>query len=230
MRSEIPEDTKTRFWSKTVRNGSCLEWTASTNRGGYGQFNAGGRRIVLAHRFAWEVTYGTIENNLLVCHTCDNRKCVEPTHLFLGSHLDNNSDMFSNGRGYVFDGSHMTGTKNPNAKLQQDDAERIKGMLERGASLGLLAKEFGVSKHAIYSIRYGKTWDHARARTVNANGPLTLERPSGENNKRAVLTWEKVRQMRQAREGGAKVVALSAQFGVCLSTVKQVISGATWRE
>jgi hypothetical protein len=79
------------------REEDCWEWTASLFKSGYGKFNLDGK-TVKAHRLSWELTNGEIPGDLFVLHKCDNRKCVRPSHLFLGTKKDNADDMWSKGR------------------------------------------------------------------------------------------------------------------------------------
>jgi len=74
-----------------------LNWIESETKFGYGRFFANGKEI-LAHRMMWIFVYGDIPKGMCVCHTCDNPRCVNPAHLFLGTKRDNNIDMFAKGR------------------------------------------------------------------------------------------------------------------------------------
>lgn len=94
-----PTPLADRFWPKVRKGGGCWEWTASMSHG-YGQIGVGGKsgRPHHAHRVAWELTNGAIPAGLFVCHHCDNKKCVRPDHLFLGTAKDNNQDRARKGR------------------------------------------------------------------------------------------------------------------------------------
>lgn len=89
---------RVRFWSKVKKSDQCWEWQGANVPKGYGIIGKNGRNQY-AHRVSWELHKGIIPKGLLVCHHCDNPKCVRPDHLFVGTHQDNLRDMSRKGRG-----------------------------------------------------------------------------------------------------------------------------------
>lgn len=89
-----PVSTTDRFWSKVDTSGDCWEWTASLGPTGYGQFNAGGNKIVKSHRYAYELEHGPIPDGLVIDHMCHNIICVNPRHLRLATRKENQENRF----------------------------------------------------------------------------------------------------------------------------------------
>lgn len=147
-----------RFWSK-VKTGDpdeCWFWIAGTFKTGYGKFRFDGK-AQKAHRVSYELTKGLLHPKLFVCHTCDNRLCVNPSHLFQGSHSDNMADCKSKGRN-KFILPDNSGVKNGMSKLDSESVSAIRKMIADGFSDKAIATEFGVIRQTINLIRNGKRW------------------------------------------------------------------------
>lgn len=133
----------------------CWPWTARKNAKGYGVFKATGE--VSAHRVSWVLFRGAIPAEMFVCHRCDNPSCVNPDHLFLGTHDDNMRDMVDKGRQ-----RSACGSAHPNAKFTEDDARAIRAEFAlRKTTQRALAKRYGVSQTAIHFVTSEKHWRHA---------------------------------------------------------------------
>src|SRR6185369_12556798 len=92
----MPGSTVDRFWSHVRKSDGCWEWANSTNiPNGYGCFYIGQKKI-LAHIYSYTLHFGSTKG-LLVCHKCDNKRCVRPDHFFLGTHADNTNDAIRKG-------------------------------------------------------------------------------------------------------------------------------------
>jgi hypothetical protein len=100
-----------------------------------------------AHRIAWEITNGTIPDNLFVCHKCDTPPCVNPSHLFLGTHADNMQDRSNKNRMNA-----AYGERNGQAKLTSYDVELIRYQRKDGVSVKTVAKRFGIAQSHVYRI------------------------------------------------------------------------------
>lgn len=141
------QDIKERFASKvTEAANGCHEWIGCLMPNGYGQISKNGRPAY-AHRVAWEI-HCSDPGNSFVLHSCDNRKCVNPAHLFLGTFNDNMADMVAKRR-------QAHGTRNGHAKLNEQKVREIRGSDESGVSI---AKKYNVSHSLVSMIRSGKIW------------------------------------------------------------------------
>ena len=153
-------DSLERFWQKVDKTKSyldCWEWQASTESG-YGRIGINGK-LILAHRLSWHIHNGKIPDKTCVLHKCDNRLCVNPTHLFLGTRLDNNKDRQAKGRssGGRNGGGHA-GETNGRAKLTLAQVQKIRSLLNIGSSGASIGRQYGVTKETIYAIKHGRNW------------------------------------------------------------------------
>lgn len=137
-----------RFHNKYAINETtgCWEWVCYVHPRGYGLFSISGRRGLRAHRFSYENLVGHIPDGFMVLHKCDNRRCVNPAHLFLGTAKDNSDDMFKKGRA----------PKRGVIKITWPMATNIRVMYARGSSIEFLAGIYGVSDDSIARIVKGR--------------------------------------------------------------------------
>ena len=142
------------FWKKVNKNApnNCWEWTASLDSKFYGQFRLNGKNI-LAHRLSWIILVGLIPDNLCVLHKCDNTKCINPDHLWLGTQQDNIKDMFKKGRA-----KSRIGESNPACKLTTKQVLCIKALLKNGDKLSNVAKLYNINRCTVADIKYGRSW------------------------------------------------------------------------
>ena len=153
---EKMEGVRRRLLEKTTYNAKngCLEWTPKARaNGGYGVLCVGRAGHVRAHRAAWVLKFGAIPDGLYVCHQCDNPKCCNTDHLFLGTPAENMADKKTKGRGTA--PPVHTGEAHHNTSLTAVEVREIAASSE---SLSKLAGQYGVSSKTIWRIKKGRTW------------------------------------------------------------------------
>lgn len=178
-----------RFWKNVFKTDSCWNWTGYSGDKRYGRIKIK-RKQIAAHRLSWTIHNGEIPDGLIVCHKCDNTKCVNPDHLFVGTNKDNSLDMVSKGRQafgarhgkYTHPESAPTGEKNGRAKITTGDAESIILLNKQfGIAYSKLVKMFGVSKSQIHRIVNGESWassinsKYNMPQSVSPDGQLKVE-------------------------------------------------------
>jgi len=146
-----PEDVA-RFWRYVQVGDSCWPWLGNRmvgRCGGYGRIYVAGK-LLKAHRVSYEIHFGPIPDGMYVCHHCDNRPCVNPAHLFVGTHADNMADMGRKGCTSV-----RYGENNAKAKVRREDVAVIRTSKE---TYRQLAERYGISTQQVYRIKCGESW------------------------------------------------------------------------
>ena len=149
-------DPDVRFWSKVAKGDGCWTWTGGRDVNGYGVFYDWNHKPWRAHRYMWAIERGSI-GGMCVCHRCDNPECVNPDHLFLGTHTDNMRDMTAKGRG---NRPNTQGSRHGAAKLSEQDVLDIRGDLAEGIAGTSIAYRYGVSRQLVSQIRTRAKWRH----------------------------------------------------------------------
>lgn len=148
-------DLAKRVWTKVAKRGAdeCWAWTGGIFRAsGYGRVQLPNKRGTTAHRVVWTLLYGEPHADLEICHTCDNRVCCNPAHLFAGTPKVNALDKMRKGRV-----ARLPGTKNGSCKLSEADIAAIRASAESHRGM---ARRYGVSEGNIRMIRSRETWRH----------------------------------------------------------------------
>lgn len=150
--------TVQRFWSK-VKSGepnACWEWQATLSQSGYGSFKLGDKAVT-SSRMAYALSTNDDPLELSICHTCDNRKCCNPSHLYKGTVKQNTQDMLNRGRA---SNGNRIGSANGANKLIENDIKIIRALIAHGGTNKSIALRFGVTHQMISKIRCGHFWKH----------------------------------------------------------------------
>lgn len=145
------------YYSMPEPNSGCLLWIGGGNNlTGYGRvWDSEQHERRPAHVVAWEQANGRkVPPGLFVCHRCDVRLCIEPRHLFLGTHDDNMKDMARKGRGRS---GNVRGSTHGQSILTEDQVSCIRRDRRRAS---LIAKEHGIAVATVYNLRCGRGWRH----------------------------------------------------------------------
>jgi len=149
-----------RFWSKVDKTDGCWNWLAAKFHHGYGCFGVkqtnGKYKICYAHRVSYELKNGPIPDGMNVLHSCDNRACVNPAHLSVGTQAENVADAARKGR---MKSAPMYGEKNPGAKLTEEEVKKIRA-IGKSKSQAAIARDFGVTQTLIGHVLRRSIWRH----------------------------------------------------------------------
>lgn len=149
--------TLEQFMSRCVPVGACIEWGGTIAPNGYGRISTGKTKREAAHRVSWRLHGHPDPGDLDLCHTCDNRKCVNPAHLFAGTRSDNMRDAREKGRLRT---PNNKGALSHRAKLSEHDVVLIRQARAAGESQKSVAARYGVDPSLVGQIHRRKIWRH----------------------------------------------------------------------
>lgn len=220
-------DPVTAFHARyTELQNGCWEWTGMKLPRGYGVWQASKtprgddtyiRERIYAHRLSWEIHKGPVPEGKNVLHACDNPSCVNPKHLFLGTHQDNMRDRDYKARQARGEDFHRS-------DLTDDDARAILRSEETGF---VLAERYGVSYQTINDIRAKRTWAHIADERRDFPA-MNQAPPEGSKNWAAKLTETDIPVIR-ARLKNESFADVAKSYGVTDVTIRNIWIGKNWR-
>ena len=195
----------------------CWLWIRSTFRNGYGQVTREGNNW-RAHRLAWTLWRGQIPDGLCVLHKCDTPSCINPEHLFLGTHQDNNDDMRAKGRARP-----PLGAGHGSAKLSDSDIRDIRRRYSAGTSNTVLAAEYGVCYQHIWKIAKGDAWGHL----LNEDEALMSGQRTG---RRCLITADQAREIRRLSSLGLSHAVIARDTGLRAKHIGKIVRRELWKD
>lgn len=196
------------FWVFTDRTTNCWVYLGRKQDG---------PKLYCMHRKAWRAVNGPIPKGYWVLHNCDNGACIRPTHLYLGTPVDNTQDALDRQR--TSSPVSRRGVSNINAKLTDGIVYDMRSAHAAGLSQRALAQKHALDRKTVHDILFGITWTHV---------PMVWQPEPQMLNRAGKLTPKLVRQLRKEHEQGLSAYALGKKFGVCKKTALQVIKRQLW--
>ena len=152
-----------RFYKKIEKTDYCWVWLGAKTGSGYGVVRGPDSRMMGAHVASYLIHNGPIEVGQQICHICDNKLCVNPNHLFIGTQLDNMHDMISKGRqatGEKLNHPSQKGELNSGSKLTEDQVIKEKKLYSEGYRQCEIMRLLGITRANIWAIVHGVSWNH----------------------------------------------------------------------
>jgi hypothetical protein len=169
---KVSPEVEERFWDKVLKisEDGCWLWIAGKVSKGYGAFSPPGKTQWAAHRFSFLLRHGRIKRDAYICHTCDVPACVNPAHLWEGTHEKNMADMVAKNRSAtgernascLYPEKRKRGELHPKAILTAELVREIRRLRKEGVFIKQIAKQLNTSWHATYDVLRNRTWRHVK--------------------------------------------------------------------
>lgn len=153
------ERIRSSFEKYVIKNEGCWDWKGYFDKDGYPLLNSGyngrGFKERRGNRISWVIYKGEIPEGKYILHSCDNPRCTNPDHLFLGTCLENNRDKVFKGRG-------NKGSKHGNSKLTEEQVKNMRVKFRDGVMIKRIMEDYKISRQTAYDIKYGNVWKHVK--------------------------------------------------------------------
>ncbi len=214
-----PKSFADRFWEHVDKTDTCWLWTGTLRPDGYAyiQLSYPSVKKVRVHRISYEMHYGPIPDGLLVCHKCDQRNCVRPEHLFLGTDKDNSDDMRAKGRQrYV---GQPGGESNTSHKLSASDVIEIRKLYDEGVlTIQEIATHYGVSRALVSSI-------HKRWQCIADATPKSKRSPNY-----VAITDDQVSEIRTLSSQGISYTEIARRYSASRTNISKIVTRRTRKD
>ena len=217
--SPYPESVKRRFEMKFIKGNpnECWEWLASRNNNGYGKMAVDNKgKFEYAHRISYKLYKGDVPDGKVVMHSCNNKGCVNPNHLSVGTYSENGLNAAKDG--LMKNRAYVSGERSGSAKYTDAQIAKALGLLKQGISLSDVANSTGISYSHLSKLRLGKTRQtKQKSPTGKAYSITTLSQGVGDSRK--LITFEMGQQIIEMIGQGMTQKQVAEALGLRTSSV-----------
>lgn len=208
------ERLKMLYEKNVIRQEGCWDWKGYIARTGYAEIGRSKNfHEKNAHRISWMIHKGNIPEGMYICHKCDNPKCTNPDHLFIGTHQDNDKDRDEKGR-------NVKGEDVESSILKDQDIKEIKTLLTQGKSCLEISRKYDVSHDAIKRINKNETWKHI---------PWPTEIQGNGRDGPRKLSIQDVIEIKKLLKLGVPCSKLGRDYGVTKESINAIKNGKNWK-
>lgn len=216
MKTDLQQKLKSQV--KIDPETSCWNWQRTKTPKGYGRIGDS-----YAHRVSYETFIGPIPKRLCVCHRCDNPSCINPAHLFVGTHKDNMQDCVQKNR--ISRKGGRRGEAHHSAKLSVEKVEAIFTAYSNGQPVAEIAQSLGLKPSSIYKVLKRKSW-----KALNLEAPPISAFRSDGTQKLSRLTASEVASLKADRQAGLTYAQLGAKWRIGAPTAYKICAGLRYKE